>query len=79
MLTQHAVLTQPKQTPARNGHILRMNGVPSAKPHGFQVCVHLHRISQSVILTHVGNEESSMDIFMTSSLIEISRSIDKVR
>ncbi|CAK0786295.1 hypothetical protein CVIRNUC_009508 [Coccomyxa viridis] len=36
LLTQHAVLTQPKQAPARNAHALRMNGMPSAKPQSFQ-------------------------------------------
>ena len=74
LLTQHAVLTQPKQAPARNAHAIRMNGMPSAKPQSFQVCNKMCCIFSTVSTPLCGDQISINDNSTRSSLVEFSRS-----
>ncbi len=74
LLKQHAVLTQPKQAPARNAHALRMNGMPSAKPQSFQVCNKMRCISSTIRSIHVAIRHLSSHTLTRSSLSELSRS-----
>ena len=74
LLTQHAVLTQPKQASARNAHALRMNGMPSAKPQTLQVCDQMPCNPPTISSTNAALRHSSMHTITRSSLIEFSRS-----